>query len=275
VLLSSGGNVAEPGRAAKSTLAVCSPFQLQRARARNLRLANREGRTIVALGGRVPPGLRDWALAHLAKTVIVSYGSTEAGNIAHGDALLTDRHAGAVGWIRKDVEAQIVGPGGVILEAGKTGKLRLRTKLMVRPDGTERAEDDWFEPGDFGVIFEDGLLAIGGRMTDVLNIGGMKISAPDLEAKLMARDYIEDATAGVVPMPNGDSLWIAVVASGGLTARDIVPDVQRMLTPGVPFHVVSVSSIPRNAMGKVDRGRLIAQVRNQLRNTRQRARVNA
>ena len=274
VLLSGGGNFAEPGRAARSTLAICSPFQLQRIRANKYRWPNRETRTIVVLGGRVAPRVRDWALANLASQVIVSYGSTEAGTIAHGDAMLTDRHPGAVGWIRKGAEVEITGPGGVILEPGKVGKVRLRTKLMARADGSEPSGDGWFEPGDFGVIFDDGLLAIGGRMTDVLNIGGLKISATNLETKLMALDTVEDVTVGVVPMPNGDMLWIAAVPSPGRTPN-IVPHVKRMLAQGVPFRVVLVSSIPRNAMGKVDRPRLVAQVRNQLRNARQRMRVNA
>jgi fatty acid CoA ligase FadD22 len=275
VLLSGGGSFGEPGRAARSTLAICSPFQLQRLRANKLRWPNREKRTIVVLGGRVAPRVRDWALSDLADQVIISYGSTEAGTIAHGDARLTERHPGAVGWIRKDVEVRITGPGGVVLETGKVGKVRLRTKLMARADGSERPDDEWFEPGDFGVIFDDGLLAIGGRMTDVLNIGGLKISASDLETKLMALDSVEDVTAGVVPMPNGDTLWIAAVPSAGQTPNNIVPHVRRMLTQGVPFRVVLVSSIPRNAMGKVDRPRLVSQVRNQLRKARQRMRVNA
>lgn len=275
VLLSRDGSFAEPGRGARSTLAICSPFQLQRLRAAKLRWPDREKRAVIVLGGRVAPKVRDWALSNLAEQVIISYGSTEAGTIAHGDARLTERHPGAVGWIRKDVEVQVLGPGGVELETGKVGKLRLRTKLMARPDGAELSEDEWFEPGDFGMIFDDGLLAIGGRMTDVLNIGGLKIAASDLETKLMELDPVEDVTAGVVPMPNGDTLWIAAVVSPGQTANTMVPHVRRLLPQGVPFRIVLVRSIPRNAMGKVDRPRLVTQVRNQLRNMRQRMRVDA
>jgi acyl-coenzyme A synthetase/AMP-(fatty) acid ligase len=276
VLLSEGSPMSDLDRAKRSTLCICSPFQLQRVKGRNVKWPRREERTIVSLGGRVPVRLRDWARENLADKIIISYGSTEAGHVAHGDASVVDRHPGAVGWVRKDSEVQIVGPGGVPVEPGKVGKLRIRTPVMARrSDKDSDGEAEWFEPGDFGTMFEDGLLAIGGRVTDVLNLGGVKLSAADLESRLMSVDGLEDCTAGVVPTPNGDTLWIAAVPRSGLSAQDILPGVRRYVPRGVPFRVVALRAIPRNAMGKVNRRALAERVRNRLRTIKQLKREHA
>ena len=44
--------------------------------------------------------------------------------------------------------------------------------------------DGYFYPGDIGRLFDDGLLAIEGRIGDTFNVGGWKVNAADLEAKL-------------------------------------------------------------------------------------------
>lgn len=276
VLLSAGPRYDELDRAIRSTLCICSPFQLQRLRLRNVRWPRREARTIVALGARIVPRLRDWVLGNLAAKIIISYGSTETGNVAHGDASIADRHPGSVGWIRNGAEVQIVGTDGQPLPAGKAGTLRIRTKLMAYADGDAVADGDgWFEPGDIGVMFDDGLLAIAGRVTDVLNIGGVKISAADIESKLIGLDGVEDATAAVVPMAGGDTLWIAIVPKPGVSPMDAAEHIKPMLSRGMPFRVVSVSAIPRNSMGKVNRRLLIDQVGKQLKARQQPKREHA
>jgi len=258
VLLSKGG---EPTNANRTNLCICSPFQLQRMRAVKVRWANRAGRTIIALGGRVPPGLRDWALANLAGRILISYGSTEAGNVAYGDAEVTDRHPGAVGWVRDGVEVEIVDSDGNPVEPGKHGRVRLRTSVMALAEGSGPESDQWFEPGDLGVLYEDGLLAIAGRTSDVLNVGGMKMSAVDAESRLAAIDGIQDAGIVVVPTRDGELLVIAIAAREGATAAEFLPAVKPILPRGTPLRLVLVGSIPRNAMGKIDRQRLIHQLR--------------
>ncbi|HEY6048670.1 MAG TPA: class I adenylate-forming enzyme family protein [Sphingomicrobium sp.] len=276
VLLSGGGRYDELDRAMRSTLCICSPFQLQWLRSRNVHWPQREARTIVALGGRVAPGLRDWALANLAAKIIICYGSTETGNVAHGDASIVDRDPGSVGWLRKGAEVQIVDADGQPVSPGKAGTVRIRTELMAFADGDENSrESGWFEPGDVGVMFEDGLLAIAGRSGDVVNIGGVKVSAAEIESKLLALDGVEDATAGVVPMPAGDTLWIAVVPRPGVSPTDVAEHIKPMLSRGVPFRVVAVSAIPRNSMGKVNRRLLIEQARKHLQARQQPKREHA
>jgi len=199
--------------------------------------------------------VRDWALANLADKILIGYGSTETGNIAVGDAMLIDRHPGAVGLIRPGVEVQIVDKDGGVVEPGKAGRIQLRTPVM---GGGKRG---WFEPGDHGVLFEDGVLAIEGRSTDVFNIGGLKMSAQTYEARLMALSDIDDVGMVIDMQPTGDVLAVAVVARDGLTPSQLLPAVSPLLPANIQFRLVLVRSIPRNAMGKIDRSRLAEQLR--------------
>ncbi len=258
VLLCDGRALSGRERAKQSTLVICSPIHLQRLRSRAVSWPNRQLRTIVALGGRVAAQLRDWALANIASKVIISYGSTETGNIAHGDAMAVDRHPGAVGWIREDAEVSIIGPGGKPVGFGEMGRLRIRTPHLVsRTESAAQSDSGWFEPGDMAVRFEDGLLAIAGRAADVFNVGGVKISASDLESRLLQIDEVADAAAGGVSTPKGDILWIAFVPRQGIRPMMLGKRIRRDFAGGLPARVVAVRSIPRNAMGKVNRRELL------------------
>lgn len=232
---------------ARSTLLVCSPFQLRFAT--EVPWPQRENRVIVVLGGRVPPKVRDAALARIASRIVVSYGSTETGSIASGDISVMDSHDGAVGWIRDGVEVQIVGEDKELLPAGHSGTIRVRTPFTVAaPDS-----DGWFEPGDRGILFADGLLAVEGRQDGVLNIGGAKLVAETVDAQLLAIAGVGDAA---VSLTADGRLGVAVVLDGSCAAKEINSAVGAKLVRGLPYALIAMRQIPRNSMGKVDRTKL-------------------
>lgn len=259
--------------ALRADVVACSPFQLARLPRKAL-WPDRESRTIIALGGRLPRGVRDWALTRIAGKIVICYGSTEAGNVASGDSALIDRHPGAVGFVRQGVEVDVVGADGEPVAAGETGAIRIRSHVMAGDDGS-KADGYWFEPGDRAVLFEDGLLAIAGRSTDVLNFGGMKLSAVDIESKLSAIDAVEDAAMVNIPGQYSDLPSVAIVAKRGFERNRLVKDVRAHLPKGVPCPLILVASIPRNEMGKIDRRRLARQMGAHLSRQANRTKVNA
>ena len=256
-----------------ATVLICSPYQLSNM-GKKRAWPNRDKRTIVALGGRLPRGVRDWALRQVAGKIIVCYGSTEAGNVAFGDAMLIDRHPGAVGHVRDGVEIEIVGPDGGKLTAGEAGSIKIRTTVMADQDGSGDRER-WFEPGDRAILFPDGVLAIAGRSTDVLNFGGMKLSAVDIETKLMASGVIDDVALVTIPGQYSDLPSMAIVAKPGFERERLIGDVRGHLPKGVRCSLVLVPAIPRNEMGKIDRPRLARQLGARLRRQPNRTQVNA
>jgi acyl-CoA synthetase (AMP-forming)/AMP-acid ligase II len=253
-----------------ATLLTCSPPQLKE------RLAQipgewpgQAGRTILLLGGRLPSVMRDEALARACSRLLISYGSTETGSIATGGHEVTERHPGAVGYVRPGVEVEIVGSNGEPVSPGQPGLLRARTGTMAgsyeegqgaQTGGSGHFRDGWFYPGDVGRLYEDGLLAIDGRVGDVINLGGWKIRANDLEAKVGSLPGVRDVCAVSMQLPEGDMLTFGIVCDDDFDLRSFSERVHIILNRKRRFHVIRVPSIPRNAMGKIPRPLVAGQL---------------
>lgn len=254
-----------------STLIAASPVQLgERLRMFPDQWAGHAGRTIVVLGGRLPVAVRDSALAIACDRLLISYGATETGSIALGDSSLIDRHAGAVGFVRDGVTVEIVDQNKQPVPTGEPGIVRIRSDVMSHAyDGLATVktggqfDDGLFTPGDIGRLFDDGLLAIEGRTGDTFNVGGWKVNAADLEAKLAFLPGVDDLAACVMPLAEGDLLTIAVVTSDKVDLKQVAERIRTKLPKGRTFHLVRINTIPRNAMGKIPRA-LIANKLTQL-----------
>lgn len=263
VLLPDDTEPRERDRAAlgRSTLIAASPVQLsERMRLFPDQWEGRTERTIIVLGGRLPGAVRDAALDTACGTLLIGYGSTETGSVALGDSACIDRHAGAVGFVRDGVTVEIVGNDRSPVAAGEFGLVRVKSDLMS--DGYEAVvpgsksshfEDGFFYPGDSGRLFDDGLLAIEGRLTDTFNVGGWKVDAVDLEARLAFLPGIDDLAACVMPLAEGDLLTFAVVTRDKVDLAAVAERIREKLPNGRTFHLVRIRAIPRNAMGKIPR----------------------
>lgn len=245
-----------------SNLVISSPFRLEDVLKRYPGAwPNRSGRTVKLFGGRIPPALRDAALEKACATVVANYGSTETGNIATGDASLVDRHPGATGIVQPGVTLQIVDRQGKELPPGEEGIVRLKSDGMCEgyvgwtpPSGTPSPfRDGWFYPGDRGFVDEDGMFAVTGRTTETINVGGFKVSAPMLEARLDKIPQLDDVCALSVRQQQGDALVIAVVCEPSLDLKQLRKRIVAALPRMIPFTLVRVPRIPRNDMGKIMR----------------------
>ncbi|MCY7279629.1 MAG: acyl--CoA ligase, partial [Sphingomonas bacterium] len=244
-----------------STLIAASPVQL----GERLRLFadpwhGGADRTIIVLGGRLPVAVRDTALAIACTRLLISYGSTETGSVALGDSADIDRHAGAVGRVRDGVIVDIVDDRKLPVAAGELGLVRIKADLMsdgyaeiVPGQHSSHFDGGYFIPGDIGRLFDDGLLAIEGRRGDTFNVGGWKVNAVDLEAKLAFMPGVDDLAACVMPLAEGDLLTIAVVTGDKVDLNAVAERIRAKLPKGRSFHLVRIRSIPRNAMGKIPR----------------------
>ncbi|KAK7115405.1 hypothetical protein V1264_001276 [Littorina saxatilis] len=136
-----------------------------------------------------------------------------------------------------------------------------------RPKATEEAftPDGWFKTGDTVTVNSDGFYKIIGRTSvDVIKSGGYKISALDIERHLLTHPAISDCA--VVGLP--DITWgqrvaaVVVVKHGGelslgelkTWALNVIPPYQ------IPTELRCLPEMPRNAMGKVNKKELVANV---------------
>lgn len=220
----------------------------------------------VAVTGAAPvaPALVERMRVELGMQNIVNgYGMTECGAIAMtrpGDDAETV--ARTAGYPLPGIEVRCVGEDGRDLPAGEAGELWVRGHAVMQgylddPAATAEAIDaeGWLHTGDIGTIDERGYLAITDRKKDMYISGGFNCYPAEIEKLLSAHPAIEmAAVVGVADERMGEVGRAFVVLRPGATAdaRGIIDWARaNMANYRVPREVVFVSSLPRNAGGKV------------------------
>ena len=196
---------------------------------------------------------------------IHAYGMTETSTIAQNPLPPAERRAGSVGKPAA-CEVAILGDDGALLASGHTGEIVVRGPTVFAgyendDEANRRAfHRDWFRTGDLGHVDADGYLFVAGRVKEIINRGGVKVLPQEVDAMLMAQAGVADAACFGVPHPTLGEDVVAVVvlrtdaSVGGQQLRDAA--LERLPAYKVPSRIVPVSSIPRDAQGKLRRGEL-------------------
>lgn len=182
--------------------------------------------------------------------IYVPYGLGEVGvvSMATPEMLLDDPTS--VGVLEPGVRLELLGEG----------EIRVSIPGMPEdyfgPDAGQRARfrDGWFHPGDRGRFTAEGKLYIDGRIDHIINTGGRKVSPEYVEAILMEFAGVRDAA--VFPIEDGAGgthLAAAIVPSGALDWAALRAYAQERLHVMTPAKYLEVPSLPRNAMGKLER----------------------
>jgi acyl-CoA synthetase (AMP-forming)/AMP-acid ligase II len=118
---------------------------------------------------------------------------------------------------------------------------------------------DWLRTGDLGRL-EDGFLVLLGRSAEVINRGGEKIHAAQVEAALCEVEEVADAAVVGAPHPIFRERVVAWVVprTGAALDEDSARRhlAQRVAGYAIPEAFVLTEELPRNAAGKVDRAAL-------------------
>ncbi|HKS44122.1 MAG TPA: o-succinylbenzoate--CoA ligase [Amycolatopsis sp.] len=192
---------------------------------------------IIIGAAATPPVLRERA-AEAGVRIVPSYGMSETASGCVYDGVPLDR-----------VEVEIAADGRILL----SGPM-LAHGYRLRPDLTAEAfADGWFRTGDAG-RFEDGRLTVLGRIDDVINTGGVKVSAAAVERVLTDCAGVRDAC--VVALP--DAEWGQIVAAAVVADR---PDPELLCAAvraglgaaAVPKRLEFVDGLPLRGPGKPDR----------------------
>jgi acyl-CoA synthetase (AMP-forming)/AMP-acid ligase II len=202
--------------------------------------------------------------------VIESYGMTEtAHQIASNPIPPGQREAGSVGRAAGP-EVAIMDERGALLEARETGEIVVRgpnvmTGYENNPEANTRAfSDGWFRTGDQGFLDPEGYLRITGRLKELINRGGEKISPSEVDEVLMHHPCVHSAvTFAMLHDKLGEDVAAAVVLHEGQSATDHELKAfaaEHLAHFKVPRRIVFVREIPKGPTGKVQRIGLAAKL---------------
>ncbi|QFZ18901.1 AMP-binding protein [Saccharothrix syringae] len=208
------------------------------------------------------------------------YSSTESGRaslVCRVDDYETTGWAGELGAPRFGGGVRLVDEDGAVIGApGVPGEIQLRPpdgvprRVITLPgQAPRRAADGWVPMGDVGEYDDRGRLWFRCRTSEVVNVGGEKVSLPDVEAALLLVPGIaEVATAAVAHPVLGSAVAALVVpADGADTALVRGAVARRFRGADRPGRIGFVDRIPLNDNGKVSRAevaRLVAEAPQQV-----------
>ncbi len=206
----------------------------------------------------------------LGVPVIESYGMTEAAHQMASNPLPPgERKPGSVG-IAAGPEVAVMDAAGNLLPVGETGEVVIRGENVTagyigRPEANAEAFiNSWFRTGDQGMLDEDGYLHLRGRLKEIVNRGGEKISPKEVDEALLAHPGVAQAIAFAIPHPKlGEDIAAAVVTSEGeeVKVSDLREFVAERLAPfKVPRKILFVEEIPKGPTGKLQRIGLAAKL---------------
>jgi acyl-CoA synthetase (AMP-forming)/AMP-acid ligase II len=150
--------------------------------------------------------------------VIEAYGMTEAAHqVASNPLPPGERKPGSVGRAA-GAEAAIVDDAGLPLAPGQRGEVVIRGPSLMAGYAnaaaplSERVADGWFRTGDEGYLDEEGYLTLTGRLKEIINRGGEKVSPREIDDALAAHPAVAQAIAFAVPHEAlGEDVAAAVV----------------------------------------------------------------
>ncbi len=226
-------------------------------------IARRPLRLIRSSSSALPPQV----MAGLEKTfgapVIEAYGMTEASHqMASNPLPPRPRKPGSVG-LPAGPEIAVMNEAGDLLPRGETGEIAIRG-ANVTPGyennpmaNRESFTHGWFRTGDQGTLDENGYLFLTGRLKELINRGGEKLSPREIDEVLMDHPAVAQAVAFALSDPRlGEDVAAAVVLRPGAktTARELRRfAAERLAEFKVPSRVVILDEIPKGPTGKLQR----------------------
>jgi long-chain acyl-CoA synthetase len=192
------------------------------------------------------------------------YGLSEATTVVTAHSLSIPRRPGSVGKAVQGVEVQIFDENDTPLPAGEIGEVVVRGPGIMKgyynmPDASREAlRNGWLHTGDMGRMDEDGYLYIVERKKDLIIRGGLNIYPRDVEEVLNGHpDVIESAVVGVPSERMGEEVKAFVVTSRAVDAEALKAYCrERLANYKTPSEIEFVNSLPRNAIGKIDKKQL-------------------
>jgi len=226
-------------------------------------LAKRRLRLIRSSSASLRPRLMEELEKAFNAPVIESYGMTEAAHqMASNPLPPRPRKPGCVG-LAAGPEIAIMDDSGAILPRTQSGEIVVKgpnvsSGYVNNPEANAKSFiNGWFRTGDQGFLDEEGYLRISGRLKEMINRGGEKVSPLEVDVVLMDHPSVQLVlTFGMPHDTLGEEVAAAVVLKDGktVTERELRAFAEKHLAHyKVPHKIVFVTELPRGPTGKLQR----------------------
>lgn len=222
----------------------------------------------ISAAAGLPPPLVEAIYDELGVDLLFVYGCSEGFT-----TLTTDREEISRGSVGRTVFRGPEGtaPNGIVtvvdpsdrtpLPTGEVGELAFGASGPVRYwDEPDVATDGWYYTGDLGRVDPDGSVFVLGRLKELVNRGGLKVSASEIENAMARHPAVVDGAVIASPDPVlGEAICACIVPAE--LAPPSLADLRAFLAPTLARHKLPdeacvVPGIPRTSIGKVDRAAL-------------------
>ncbi len=227
------------------------------------------GARLFTSGSAALPAAHHEAFAALTGHAILErYGMSETG-FTLSNPHDGERRPGTVGAAVPGYEVRVVGEDMAVCAPGETGEICVRgdglmTGYWGLPEATAASfRGGWFMTGDVATVSEDGYHRIVGRRSvDIIKSGGFKLSTREIEDVLLTHPAVaEVAVYGRPDEQWGELVAAAVVLEAGAEAPSLAELAEHVSATLAdykkPRHLEVLDALPRNALGKVQKHRLV------------------
>ena len=274
--LNSGGTVVIPTRFSASAFwqqqsetastwysAVPTIHQILLTRADDDNAPRESFRFIRSCSAALAPTVFDSLENRFGAPVLEAYGMTEASHQMSSSPLPPGaRYPGTVGKAT-GVEVAIMADEntGELSKTGERGEVVIKGENVMwgyhnnEEANAEAFVNGWFRTGDQGMLGDDGYLTLTGRLKELINRGGEKISPLEIDAVMLEHPAVAEAICFAVPDEHyGECVQAAVVLGGECEQQDIQDFCRERLADfKVPDVVHFIDELPRSATGKIQR----------------------
>jgi acyl-CoA synthetase (AMP-forming)/AMP-acid ligase II len=196
----------------------------------------------------LPPATREAFERRYGVPLLATYGSTEAGPVAHVryvDVVSGHLPSGSVGSVAPGVQLRILDPSGAEVPRGDVGE------IVVRKGETS----EWVSTSDLGHLDDNGYLFVTGRQSDLMIVGGFNVFPADIEAAIERSGL--GGPAVVVPLDDDRLGEVPAAGVVGLLESDIPKLIEFLRSEiahyKVPRYFVGIDEVPLTERHKVDR----------------------
>ena len=225
-------------------------------------------RFIRSCSAALAPAVFDQLESRFDAPVLEAYGMTEASHQMSSSPLPPgDRIPGTVGTATGvDIAVMLDETTGKLADASERGEVVIKGENVMwgyhnnQDANSDAFVDGWFRTGDQGFLDEKGYLTLTGRLKELINRGGEKISPLEVDAVLLEHPSVAEAVCFAASDEKyGECVQAAVVLSSDAEVDDLQNHCRERLADfKVPDVIYLTDNLPRTATGKIQRRRVAA-----------------